>query len=453
VSLFLKPPVELDPLPPTISFDQADLDGLTLATRLFTEETQDISPEGLEELTGGSPEPIAFSRFERLNVIFTKPEDVAEILIDSSRLFLKGDEERVLAAIVGWGLLAQEGDSHRRMQKALNPGIRGQVLDTYLPKVGRVFAHHVAHVANSPRRLVAFSREVSQAAAEATIFGSDHPEIDPSYHLAVLEINRFAMSGATPGRKSASSDMPGFIKAKITAENHLEQLVSGWKERRATSPTFMDYLAQGTNSYEDSTRRLFDQAGMFMQAATETTASLISWALVHLSGQDKHWERLHEEAMKRPDHPLTHDFVKSLDFHQSVISETLRIAPPVWMIPRVVSQDCKIGHVSLQRGTRVLLSPWVTQRLEQYFPDATSFSPDRWLNSPQPQRGSYFPFGLGGRICIGESYGRMAAVAMLYHLARSGKVATVSGESAMSGTSHLLSSPHRDLYLTISDVG
>ena len=432
-------------MPPPVAFDGTDNLGLPVSNRAFGIDTEDISPAALTELTQSSGPDLAFSRFHKLTYLLTSPDMVAKVLIDHADMFLKGEEERALASTVGWGLLAQEGQPHKVMQKALNPGLRGQILDSYLERVRTAFSQNLEHVGGHDSPLVAFSREVSQSAAETSIFGLPEPTRDFRYHEAVLVTNRLSMSEATPGRRDVKDFTARFTGAKKVLDQHIERLVDSWSMSGSGQACLMEYIIPETENLPDSRRRTLDQAGMFMQAATETTASLLSWMFLHLTHRDEVWQRLQEEAQTQGDDPITYDSLKALDYHQAVVSESLRLTPPVWMIPRVVAHDFTMGGVRLPQGARVILSPWVTHRRASDISDPEGFLPERWLGRSQFQsKGSYFPFGIGHRICIGEAYGKMAAVAILHSLAASGKKITVTDPSLDIGVSHLLAIPRLD---------
>ncbi len=68
----------------------------------------------------------------------------------------------------------------------------------------------------------------------------------------------------------------------------------------------------------------------------------------------------------------------------------------------------------------MLMSPYVVHRDPRYFPDPERFDPDRWLPEIAAQRPkfSYFPFGGGSRLCIGERFAWMEGVLLLSILAQ-----------------------------------
>jgi cytochrome P450 len=60
----------------------------------------------------------------------------------------------------------------------------------------------------------------------------------------------------------------------------------------------------------------------------------------------------------------------------------------------------------------VFFSQYIMSRSPEYFPDPDRFDPDRFTPEAKAARPkyTYFPFGGGGRQCIGESFAWMEGV-------------------------------------------
>src|SRR6185295_12448167 len=79
-----------------------------------------------------------------------------------------------------------------------------------------------------------------------------------------------------------------------------------------------------------------------------------------------------------------------------------------------------IGEYRIPRNSLILMSPWVMHRDPRYFTAPLSFNPERWANDviDSRPRYSYFPFGGGPRICIGESFAWTEGVLLLATIAQ-----------------------------------
>ena len=67
-----------------------------------------------------------------------------------------------------------------------------------------------------------------------------------------------------------------------------------------------------------------------------------------------------------------------------------------------------------------MMSSYVTHRDPRWFPDPERFDPERWTPEAKARRPkfSYFPFGGGARICIGEGFAWMEGVLLLAAIAQ-----------------------------------
>ena len=75
---------------------------------------------------------------------------------------------------------------------------------------------------------------------------------------------------------------------------------------------------------------------------------------------------------------LEFDVLGQLTYLDQVISETLRMYPPVvLMITREVSNDTQIGDYQLPAGINIQIPVWQIHHNPDVWPDPYSFDPDR----------------------------------------------------------------------------
>jgi cytochrome P450 len=78
----------------------------------------------------------------------------------------------------------------------------------------------------------------------------------------------------------------------------------------------------------------------------------------------------------------------------------------------------------------VFFSQYIVQRDPRWFPEPERFSPERFSPAAKSNRPrfAYFPFGGGGRQCIGESFAWMEATLALATIAQRWRVELVAGQ-------------------------
>jgi cytochrome P450 len=87
--------------------------------------------------------------------------------------------------------------------------------------------------------------------------------------------------------------------------------------------------------------------------------------------------------------PTTRHLPK-LTYTSAVISESMRLFPPVYVIGREATTDLELGGYRVKRGYTVLMSQWVNHRDPKYFPDPRHSVPNAgitgWQNACQNLR-------------------------------------------------------------------
>ncbi len=96
----------------------------------------------------------------------------------------------------------------------------------------------------------------------------------------------------------------------------------------------------------------------------------------------------------------------ALPYLDRVLSETMRLYPPVGLIPRHVREDCSHGDYRFPAGSQLHISPYLLHRHPRHWDAPERFWPDRFVDSEVSTRavrdGAFLPFGSGIRRCIGD---------------------------------------------------
>jgi hypothetical protein len=133
--------------------------------------------------------------------------------------------------------------------------------------------------------------------------------------------------------------------------------------------------------------------------------------------------RVHEEieALLSGRLPTVAD-VERLPHTTRVVTESMRLYPPAWLVGRRAVNEYSIDGYYVPPRSIIVMSQWIVHRDARHYADPERFDPDRWTPEFKTRlaRFAYFPFGGGPRHCIGESFAWMELVLL---------IATIAGRS------------------------
>ncbi|XP_077563276.1 cytochrome P450 3A24-like [Haemaphysalis longicornis] len=176
-----------------------------------------------------------------------------------------------------------------------------------------------------------------------------------------------------------------------------------------------------------SNKRLTEDEAMaqclvFFVGGQHTTSSLIAHILYLLSIHPEVQEKLRmevDECFETHGDHISLDVVSKLKYLHCVVSEALRMYPPIGRLERSPVEDCILGDtgIKLKKGDLVAIPVYAMHHDPQYFPDPFTFKPERFdddnVGSIHPY--TYLPFGAGPRNCIGMRYALQAVkLSVLY---------------------------------------
>jgi cytochrome P450 len=148
----------------------------------------------------------------------------------------------------------------------------------------------------------------------------------------------------------------------------------------------------------------------------DTGAAALGWAVAHIWRHPEILERVRAEVADGEAHP----------YLEACIKESLRLSPVVVHLTRVAARQTRVGGHAVPAGARVFPSAYLAQRDPAVFPEPTAFRPERFLDG-QIYDGSWFPFGLGTRTCVGKPFALRQMLLTAATLARSAGLALTPG--------------------------
>jgi cytochrome P450 len=370
------------------------------------------------------------ARFGSRRVVFANhPDLVEEVLVNQNRKFIKHYRLRQTRRTLGLGLVTSEGDFWRSQRKLVQPAFHRERIAAYarlmVDYTERMLeSWHDGQVRDVQADMMRLTLEIVAKTLFDAEIGSDTAEAN-----AAMETLMHAFIARSGSLIAPPHWVPTPVNLRVErAIRRLERILKTViASRRASSEDRGDLLSMLLNAQDEesgrqmSDRQLRDEVMTLFMAGHETTANTLAWAWVLLSSHPDAEARLHAELdAVVGDRPPTVGDLPRLRYTESVVNETLRVYPTVWVIGRESTEPVELGGYRIPAGMTVLMPQWVIHRDGRWFDDPESFRPDRWADGliQRIHRYAYFPFGGGPRVCIGNSFALMEATLILATIAR-----------------------------------
>jgi cytochrome P450 len=377
------------------------------------------------ERSGGPMVPFRVGR--SLWLLASRAEAIEEILLDRDGAFEKPDAiYRPGKLIFGNSLTGLKGERWRERRSVVAPAFHRQAIIA-APIVAATQRWAQTHASRGEFTIDTQIKELMVEVACTHLLGSDShraKELAPSIAMALDGMGKRVHLGVpVPDwlpvppvlqMRRGVGEMKGFV-AEIIAR------------RRRAGEMGDDLLGSLAQASKDGKAELGDAAvrdeiAVSIAVGGHQMGTALSWALYLLSRHPIEEQRLRGElAAVLDDRDATLEDLPQLTFTAAVLEESMRLYPPFYLIGRESTRETIVDGYRIPKHTTVVLSPWVTHRLERYFTDAESFHPARWTEglAKQLPRGAYFPTGGGGRLCVAQAALRKEMLLVLATLLQS----------------------------------
>lgn len=357
--------------------------------------------------------------------LLSNPEDIKDVLITHNRNFTKSRALQRAKIALGDGLLTNEGASHIKQRKIIQPIFHHKRIRGY----GNTMAEYTrgltdAWESGSVLDIHEEMMRLTMAIVAKTLFDADvdseSDEIGKSLTSLVTLFPRLLFPFSEYLDKLP---LPGNKRCEDAIE-HLDKIIYGLiEERRNGIGGREDLLSMLLEAQDEegsgtwmSDKQVRDEALTLFLAGQETMANSLSWTFYLISQHPEIEKRVHEEIVSvldgRP--PALEDLGK-LSYTQKVFKEALRLYPPAWGVARRAIEDYTVGGYFVPAGTDVLMSQFVVHRDARFYNEPLRFDPGRWTQEFEAAlpKFAYFPFGGGPRRCIGEPFAWMEGVIII----------------------------------------
>lgn len=373
----------------------------------------------------------AYPVLRRQVCVFNEPASVKAVFVThADRFERKGPMmRRALAPLLGDGLFISDGETWRRRRPLVADIAHKTQVPFYAPMMTGAVAELLAGWRDQERisllpamaeltaQIIARSIFGTRLGAEALTgivrgFGRYQARID-SFNLPFF---LGAAEGWPVARGAALRDAIGEVHGVV--EHVITEHVAG----RGEHGSMVDMLVRRMKRSPElglDVQALRNEAATIFMAGHETTAATLTWAFYLLAKAPWAEAALHAELDRvLGEREPTAEDVAQLPYARAVIEETLRLYPPVPILPRQALEATQIGHIAVEKDALVLVVPWLLHRSPDLWDQPMHFRPERFLEGPPPVPYGYIPFSAGPRICAGLNFGLTEAILCLAMIAR-----------------------------------
>ncbi len=371
--------------------------------------------------------------------VASDPAVIKDVLVTHNQNFHKSRGLERVKVLLGEGLLTSEDAFHLRQRRLMQPAFHRD----------RVAAYAATMVSHADRLRGGWADgatfDMAREMSRLTLLIVGKTLFDADVEAQARDVGE-AMSGLMNsfwtlmlpfGEQLQRLPIP-YLRRGRKARERLDVIIYGLiRERRARLGDRGDLLSMLLMAQDDDDKgrgmtdlQVRDEAMTIFLAGHETTANALTWTWYLLSQSPEVERRLHEEIDRVLGGRLpTVADVDRLPYTTRVVTESMRLYPPAWLVGRRAVGEYSIGGYYVPPRSIIIMSQWIVHRDARHYREPERFDPDRWtpeFKAALP-RFAYFPFGGGPRQCIGESFAWMELVLLVATIAQRWRFDLVPG--------------------------
>jgi cytochrome P450 len=330
-------------------------------------------------------------------VIFvSEPTLIKQIFTASPDQLRAGEANWPLIPVLGErGTLLLDGQEHLKRRRLILPPFHGERLERYRSMFTEVAAEHIERwPTGEPFALLPRVQAITLELIMKVVFGEDED-------LARIDRLAAEMMGLIAASQSRLAQLPWmgydfgryspmgmFMRVRRRVDDLLFEEIRRRRERGglAERHDVFSMLLQ-TDMTDDELR---DELMTILLAGHETTTTALAWAFERLLRHPGMFERLRTDDR----------------WAEAVVSETLRLRPPIPIVGRAVKEDFQLDGYTIPAGEMLAPCIWLTHRREEVYPEPYAFKPERFLDNG-PETYTWLPFGGGTRRCAGAAFAQL----------------------------------------------
>ncbi|EOA16440.1 hypothetical protein CARUB_v10004593mg [Capsella rubella] len=332
--------------------------------------------------------------------------------------------------LFGKGLSFIEGDDWARHRRILNPAFSMDRLKALTkPMVEctlRIFQEWRKQSNGEVVMKVDLEKEFHRLTADiiaTTAFGSSYAE-GIELCRSQTELEKYYITSLTKVFIPGTQYLPTPTNLKLweldkKVKNSIKRIIDSRSKCETYGDDLLGVMLQAAKSNEHGRKmridEIIDECKNFYYSGQGTTSILLIWTMMLLSLHQDWQEKLREEVFNEcgKDNIPDSDTISKLKLMNMVLMESLRLYGPVIKMFREATQDMKIGHLEIPKGTSIIV-PFLKLHTDKaiWGEDAEQFKPLRFENGISQAAiypNAFLAFSTGPRACIAKNFAMIEA--------------------------------------------
>ena len=364
------------------------------------------------------------------NVVLCGPSANKLLLVEQNN-FTSNQEawEPILSDLFPNGLMLMDGDRHKYHRGIMQEAFKKDPMQGYL-EIMPVLIEAVLDELDGQKKVLFFPflKSLTLGLAARVFFGlglkDDLSKINKALTdivdaAAVLRIN-------LPFTKYGKG-----VKGRRFLADYFMKLLP--ERRKNPGKDLFSRLCQARseegNQFTD--QEIIDHLIFILMAAHDTTAITLTFMSYYLAKNPEWQEKVREEGQSLAISEQTQvRELRQLEHLGLVMKETLRMQPPLILLPRKLQQDLEVEGYLIPKGTMVNAVFQFTHYDDRTWTNPKTFDPSRFNTERKEQLKcpyAYAPFGAGNHHCIGFGFAELQIKLVMTAMLKRFKISVPEG--------------------------